>query len=112
MKLGDGVSNNVFGFGKKKPPAKRSRTETKDAKSKADLENALGLERHFSILKDAEIESLKNRIAYLEETITVLRDCLGAKQMTANVHSAEGKILLNDLQAKAVPANGYSPIHR
>lgn len=86
----------MFGFGKKpkrKPSTPRQPKQAK-ALAEAELENRL---------KDAEIESLKNRITILEETINVLRDCLGAHQITANVHSAEGKILLNDLQQKQGP---------
>lgn len=93
----------MFGFSKK--PKSRRRTESRQSKTQADLEQQIRL-------KDEIIQSKDEQIAIFKETIDVLRDLLGAKQMTANVHSAEGKILLSDLQAKAALQNGLSPIRR
>lgn len=63
-------------------------------------------------LRDDVIKARDEEIAILKETINVLRDCLGAHQITANVHSAEGKILLNDLAGKQASQNGLAQIRR
>lgn len=104
----------MFGFKRKKPKRapRSSGGNSKAAKEAAELKTRLELAEHQNQLKDAENQSLRERIEILEETIQVLRDCLGAQQVTSNLHSAEGKILLSEYQQQGPPANGRAPLHR
>jgi len=42
-------------------------------------------------------KALKQKIAILEEAQMVLRDALAAHQMTSRLHSAEGKVLMQEV---------------
>lgn len=102
----------MFGF-KKKTKSKRSprrSTGSKAAKELAECKEELAEARQQNRLKDAEIQSLKDRLTVQEETINVLRDCLESRQVTAQVHTAEGKILLDDLGNRKAETNGVPPL--
>lgn len=90
----------------------RTKFEGRHAKVVADLQNQLELSEHQNRLQATENESLRSRIEILEETINVLRDALGAHQITSQVHTAEGKILLGEYQSQQGPLNnGRNPLH-
>lgn len=104
-------------FGRKSKPTEkvtvdRTKFEGKAARTVADLQQRLEAAEHQLRLKDAELQSRDDRIQVLEELVNVLRDSLESHQITAQVHTAEGKILLSNYAAPQGNTNGSPTIRR